>query len=156
MSLFTTEAGHLKKKKVCICLHDREKTQLNEKQEKAGELCPCSRLSLKSQSDLNANALTLRRGVLLEKKRRDNKLADGAAGDRRAAGRGRYLGPPDTNTTDGMEATERKKHIQHLHMFFPFPLIRSSERGRCPAQLHMKQCGRGAGLRQRRLFLGFP
>lgn len=47
-----------------------------------------------------------------------------------------------------MEAVE-KEHAQHVHVLFPFPLIRSSRRGRCPAQLHIKQRDGEDGLWQK-------
>lgn len=98
------------------------------------------------RSDLNSNVLAVRQRALWDKKRRDNKHADRAAGDWRLAG---YISLPYWNIR-----TMEKKYIQYLHMLFPFPLIRSSLWGQCPAQLHMKQHDRG--LWQRKAISSIP
>lgn len=46
------------------------------------------------RSDLNSNVLAVRQRALWDKKRRDNKHADRAAGDWRLAGGIRYISLP--------------------------------------------------------------
>lgn len=148
-------------KKICICLHDWENA-INKKQKKWSSK-PCCGLAWVCVCvcvlGCRCNLIWIRMLWLWgikDKKRRDNKDADRAAGDwNRGEWGGGSGNSSHRNTLDGMHAME-KKHIQHLHMFFPFPLIRSLNWGHCPAQLHMKQSGRKAGLWQRRAISRIP
>ena len=82
----------------------------------------------------------------LDKKRRQNKNAERAAGDWILLGKsGKWVWLTEIHQAVWRQG---KRNIQHWHMLFPFPLIRSQKSGCCAAQLHMKQCSRGLQQRQ--------
>lgn len=139
--------------KICICLHDRESTIKEERRSRpccaparaGAEGCRCYLIWIRMLWLWGAEACWIRKEGTTSMQTEPLETGDCAESGTLAR----------LTEIHSMEAME-KKHIQHLHMLFPSPLIRSSKRGRCPAQLHMKQCGRGAGLWQRRAISRIP